>query len=494
MTTRTKILVRGTVQGVGFRPYVYSLAKRGGLRGQVLNNESGVVIDLEGEHEAIDHFVTELRKTPPALSNIESVLRQDGIVDVPFKDFHILPSRSNGSARLPIAPDTAVCDECLVEMFDPGDRRYRYPFINCTNCGPRFTIVESVPYDRERTTMSDFSMCAACRAEYEDPLDRRYHAEPIACDSCGPHLFLFRAAVAGGFPESGNEPHHSYRQLQPPADGGSCALIRAVRRLIDDGRIVAVKSLGGYHLVCDATNADAVMRLRQRKVREEKPFALMAGSVEVIEKYCEVSDTENEILKSRERPIVLLSKKAASLPDEVAPGVSTFGFMLPYTPLHYLLLEDRDTPLVMTSGNISDEPIAYNDADAAERLNHIADFFLTNDRRINIRIDDSIVRVNKSKIQNPKSKIVIRRSRGYAPAPIHTSFDFGRQILACGAELKNTFCIGRGNHAFVSHHIGDLENLETLRSFTDGIEHFKKLFDLEPECDRVRSPPGISFD
>ncbi len=483
MTTRTKILVRGTVQGVGFRPYVYSLAKRGGLLGQVLNNESGVLIDLEGDHEAIDHFVSELKRTPPALSNIESVLRQDGVGDVPFEDFHILPSKSNGSAQLPVAADTAVCDDCIRELFDLADRRYKYPFINCTNCGPRFTIVESVPYDRERTTMSEFKMCAACRAEYEDPLDRRFHAEPIACESCGPRIFLSEPpAVAGGFGGSGNELSIADRRLQQPATAGGSDLVGVARRLLRNGKIVAIKSLGGYHLACDATNAGAVTRLRQRKVREDKPFAMMAGSVEVIEKYCEASDTEKELLTSRERPIVLLAKRPlAGLPEAIAPGVPTFGFMLPYTPLHHLLLEGCDTPLVMTSGNISDEPIAYKDPDATEKLSRIADYFLTNDRRINIRMDDSIVRISQSKIQNPKSKIVIRRSRGYAPAPIHTSITFDRQILACGAELKNTFCMTRDRHAFVSHHIGDLENLETLRSFTEGIDHFKSVFDLEPK-------------
>jgi hydrogenase maturation protein HypF len=462
MGTRTKILVRGIVQGVGFRPYVYTLARRGGLRGRVLNNETGVVIDLEGDNDAIDRFVTELEKIPPALSSIESVLREDNLdARRPFDDFVIEASTANGHARLSIAPDTAVCDECVAELSDPDDRRYRYPFINCTNCGPRFTIIESVPYDRDRTTMREFEMCTACRTEYEDPLDRRFHAEPVACDECGPRL---RLTDSGG------------------ADDNAGDIIRRAIELYDRGKIVAVKGLGGYHLSCDAANAAAVRNLRTRKFREDKPFAMMARSIGVIERYCEVSAAESDLLTSRERPIVLLAKKeSVSLPAEIAPGVSTFGFMLPYTPLHHLLLNGRDEPLVMTSGNMSDEPIAYKDADAAERLNPIADYFLTNDRRINIRTDDSIVRTPKSAIRNPRSAIVLRRSRGYAPVPVTTSVRFDRQILACGAELKNTFCIARDNSAFLSHHIGDLENLETLLSFTEGIEHFRDLFDLEPD-------------
>ena len=463
MTTRTKILVRGTVQGVGFRPHVYTLARRSGLRGRVSNNESGVLIDVEGDHDAIDNFVSELERNPPTLSNIESLSRQDFLQHASFRDFEILPSTRNGSAALPVAADTAICDECVRELFDPSNRRYLYPFINCTNCGPRFTIVESVPYDRERTTMRSFVMCRECCDEYQDPLDRRFHAEPIACDVCGPRLAL-----------------NNRDGLEDQSED----LIARTVELLAGGKIVAVKSLGGYHFVCDALNAEAVTNLRKRKVREDKSFALMARSVEIVERYCEVSETESEVLRSRERPIVLLAKRFDSLPEEIAPGVSTYGFMLPYTPLHYLLFEGRDTPLVMTSGNISDEPIAYEDIDAEARLNRIADYFLTNDRRINIRADDSIVRVTKNRpatLGGADKVIAVRRSRGYAPAPIKTSLYFDRQVLACGAELKNTFCLARDNHAFLSHHIGDLENLETLRSFTQGIEHFKSLFDLSPE-------------
>lgn len=450
-------MVRGIVQGVGFRPYVYSLAKSRGLRGSVLNNESGVVIDLEGDHDAIDGFVFDLKSKPPALSNIESVSRHDDLTVSSFADFRILTSERNGASQLPVAADTCVCDACVRELFDPANRRYRYPFINCTNCGPRFTLIESVPYDRGRTTMRDFGMCSKCRGEYEDPTDRRFHAEPIACEKCGPSMRLTAA--------DGNE---------IVADD----VIVQTRKLIDDGRIVAVKGLGGYHLVCDALNADSVETLRRRKYREDKPFALMARSMSVIERYCEVSHVERDLLTSRERPIVLLLRREdAAVPSGIAPGMKTLGFMLPYTPLHHLLFEGLDKPLVMTSGNMSDEPIAYQDSDAAAGLNQIADHFLTNDRRIHIRTDDSILRVRRPS----HVPVVIRRSRGYAPASIKPSFRFEKQILACGAELKNTFCLAKDNHAFISHHVGDLENLETLRSFTEGIEHFKHLFDLSPE-------------
>ncbi|MEP7076020.1 MAG: carbamoyltransferase HypF [Acidobacteriota bacterium] len=456
METRTKILVRGIVQGVGFRPYVYSLAKSRGLRGSVLNNESGVVIDLEGDGEAINGFVCDLENRPPALSNIESVSRVDEVAGALFEDFRILPSESNGRLRQPVAADTAVCDDCVREMFDPHDRRYRYPFINCTNCGPRFTLIENVPYDRERTTMRDFRMCRECRAEYERPSNRRFHAEPIACEKCGPRLTL-------------NDANGS----AITADD----LVAETRDLLNSGRIVAVKGLGGYHLVCDALNAASVERLRRRKLREDKPFALMARSLSVIEKYCFLSQAERDLLTSRERPIVLLSSKPiGAIPSGVAPGVATLGFMLPYTPLHHLLFEGLDGPLVMTSGNISDEPIAYRDAEGSERLKSIADYFLTNDRRIHVRTDDSIARIDRC-----SRKVIVRRSRGYAPIPITTAFRFEQRILACGAELKNTFCLAKDNHAFLSHHIGDLENLETLGSFTEGIEHFRHLFDISPE-------------
>ncbi|HET6977175.1 MAG TPA: carbamoyltransferase HypF [Pyrinomonadaceae bacterium] len=454
MTTRAQIIVRGMVQGVGFRPFVYSNASRRALHGRVLNNAAGVLIDLEGDASEIDRFVCELQSNPPPLASIESIERLENLVPLDYEDFQILESDSAGRKFVPVPADVATCDDCLRELFDKSNRRYRYPFINCTNCGPRFTIVKRVPYDRENTTMQSFEMCDACRAEYENPLDRRFHAEPIACEVCGPCLHLLDRE---GRYFSGNA-------------------VATANMLLVAGKILAIKGIGGFHLACDALSKDAVNQLRGRKFREDKPFAVMARSVEMIRSFCRISSNESALLESPARPIVLLERKRGNaIPRAVAPGVNTLGFMLPYTPLHYLLLESLDRPIVMTSGNISDEPICFRDNDASERLHGIADYFLVHDRPIHTRTDDSVVRSFNER------EMVLRRSRGFAPAAVRTSFKFERSILACGAELKNTFCLARGHSAFVSHHIGDLENLETLRSFTEGIEHYKHLFDVEPE-------------
>ena len=461
LTTRVQILVRGIVQGVGFRPFVFSLAARHALTGRVHNNAIGVLIDVEGEASAVEEFVNEISLNPPPLSLIESVELSDDLDPANYDDFRIIESAPDGEKFANVSPDIATCRDCLEELFDPQNRRYRYPFINCTNCGPRFTIIEGIPYDREQTTMRDFEMCEACRAEYENPLDRRFHAEPVACADCGPRVTL---TDAGGV------------ELALDSPGGEDVVSRA-RRLLLGGEIVAVKGVGGFHLACDGLNAEVVRRLRSRKYREDKPFALMAGSVEVVRKYCLVSEAEESLLLSASSPVVLLARRpGANIPHTaVAPGVKMLGFMLPYSPLHHLLLENLDRPLVMTSGNVSDEPVCYEDADARKRLSGIADYFLWHDRRIHIRADDSVARVHAGQ------EMLLRRSRGYAPAPIRVGFKFARQVLACGAELKNTFCLTRENHAFVSHHIGDLENLETLRSFEGGIEHYKRLFNLRPE-------------
>ena len=459
MATRVQILVRGVVQGVGFRPYIFSLARRRDLRGQVLNNAAGVLIDVEGEKNDIEQFINEIEFNPPPRSQIESVERRDNLPLANYLEFRIVESESAGRKFVPLSADIATCADCLRELFDPRDRRYRYPFINCVNCGPRFTIVEDVPYDRARTTMREFTMCAACRAEYENPCDRRFHAEATACAVCGPRLYLTD--------ENG-------RELEGGDDAIGCA-----RGLLLQGQILAIKGVGGFHLACDAANAEAVERLRRRKYREYKPFALMAGSIEMIKDYCSVSTFERDLLLSTQRPIALLARKPESaLPDwpmAVAPGLNSLGFMLPYAPLHYLLLENLDRPLVMTSGNVSDEPICYENRDALERLSKIADYFLLHNRRIHVRADDSVV------CARGKKEMILRRARGYAPRALRTSIRFAREVLACGAELKNTFCLARGDHAFISHHIGDLENLETLRSFEHGIEHFKRLFNLRPE-------------
>jgi hydrogenase maturation protein HypF len=412
------------------------------------------VIDLQGESTDIEHFLHELRTNPPPLSQIESIERHDDVGSIDFERFEIVDSVTDGRKVVPVSADVATCADCLSELFDPTNRRFRYPFINCTNCGPRFTIIQDVPYDRRVTTMNSFTMCDACQAEYEDPSDRRFHAEPNACAVCGPRLRLLDLTGS----EVSRDP------------------LSLVRELLVSGKILAIKGIGGFHLACDALDEAAVEKLRRRKFREDKPFALMARSQEVVSRYCDVSKAEALLLQSIERPIVLLrSRRPSPIPHSVAPGVSTLGFMLPYSPLHHLLFADFDRPLVMTSGNVSDEPICYDDDEAAIRLQKIADYFLVHDRRIYMRMDDSVTRVVEG------SPTLVRRSRGYAPSPIKTSFEFQQPILACGAELKNTFCLAREHHAFVSHHIGDLENLETLRSFTTGIEHFKRLFAIDPE-------------
>jgi hydrogenase maturation protein HypF len=457
MATRSQILVRGIVQGVGFRPFVYSQANRRALRGRVLNDASGVVIDVEGNAGDIEQFVLELASNPPPLSSIESIECNNNLGLANYREFRIVESDLTGRRFVPLSPDIATCDDCLKELFDPRDRRYRYPFINCTNCGPRFTIIEDIPYDRSRTTMRDFVMCSDCEAEYTNPLDRRFHAEPTACAACGPRLFL---VTADG------------REIVRGDDDG----ISRARQLLSEGGILAIKGIGGFHLACDALNREAVERLRRRKYREDKPFALMASSLDLVRNHCYLSEPEMNLLNSEQRPIVLLEKKPYSdIPRAVAPAVNNLGFMLPYSALHHLLLQDLDRPLVLTSGNVSDEPISYENEEALRYLRNIADYFLLHDRRIHVRSDDSVTRVSDG------HALILRRSRGYAPAPIKTRLNFEQEILACGAELKNTFCLARGNYAFVSHHIGDLENLETLKSFTEGIEHFKRLFYLQPE-------------
>lgn len=454
VTTRAQIIVRGIVQGVGFRPFVYSNANRRALHGRVLNNASGVLIELEGDASDIERFVHDLRSNPPPLASIDSIERLENLVPLDYSDFQILESDSAGRKFVSVPADVATCDDCLRELFDESNRRYRYPFINCTNCGPRFTIIKRVPYDRDNTTMQSFEMCEACHAEYLNPLERRFHAEPTACEVCGPHLRLLD--------QEGRE-----------VAGDAVAM---TTELLAAGKVLAIKGIGGFHLACDALSKEAVAQLRGRKFREDKPFALMARSVEMIRSYCRISNNEIALLESPARPIVLLERKRGNaIPRAVAPGVNTLGFMLPYAPLHYLLFASLDRPLVMTSGNISDEPICFQDDDAQQRLHNIADYFLVHDRPIHIRTDDSVVRSFNER------EMVLRRSRGFAPAAIRTAFKFERSILACGAELKNTFCLARDHSAFVSHHIGDLENLETLRSFNEGIEHYKHLFDIEPE-------------
>jgi hydrogenase maturation protein HypF len=451
--------VRGIVQGVGFRPFVYALAQRHGLSGLVRNDTRGVHIDVEGAPERLDLFLRDLEAEAPPLAVVEEVEWQQ-FPPRGGSGFHIEESGrgEQASRRTLIAPDVAVCDACLAELLDPPDRRYRYPFINCTNCGPRFTITRSIPYDRTMTTMAGFVMCPACRREYDDPADRRFHAQPNACPVCGPRLHLLD--------RSGRE--------VPLSDGD--AVSESARLLAVEGTILAVKGLGGYHLACDPFNAGAVDTLRRRKLRQDRPFALMVRNLDQVRELCHVRPEELDLLASPARPIVLLERTSSPrhIAAEVAPRQNTLGVMLAYTPLHHLLLRDAGIPLVMTSGNRTDEPIAFRDEDLFAQLGDIADFFLMHDRPIHVRCDDSVVRAWRG------DPYLVRRSRGYAPAPLPLAEPVSCPVLACGGELKNTFCLARGRHAFMSHHIGDLENYETYRSFTEGIEHFRRLFDVEP--------------
>jgi hydrogenase maturation protein HypF len=457
---RTAIRVEGIVQGVGFRPFVYALATSCGLGGLVGNDVNGVFAEVEGPAAAVARFLDLLQEQAPPLSRIERVTTKD-IPPEGSPEFSIVASEPGGARRALVSADSAPCADCLAELADPADRRFGYPFINCTNCGPRFTIVEDVPYDRALTTMSRFEMCDLCAAEYYDPADRRFHAQPVCCPACGPRLSLLDPA---GTPVPGR--HEA---------GGPIA---AAAGLLRAGKVLAVKGLGGYHLAVDAGRAAAAAALRARKHREDKPFAVMVADVAAARALCEVDAAGEELLASGRRPIVLLPRRAdvaGRIADAVAPGNRQLGVLLPYTPLHHLLLREIGRPMVLTSGNVSDEPIAFTDADAIARLGGIADAFLTHDRAIHIRTDDSVVRAFRGRAA------IIRRSRGYVPEPLNVPVSFRRPVLACGGELKNTFCLGTGRHAFVSHHIGDLENVETLRSFTEGIEHFRRLFDIDPQ-------------
>jgi hydrogenase maturation protein HypF len=455
------IHITGVVQGVGFRPFVYGLAKKYKLNGWVRNTSAGVDIEVDGEQEILDAFVKALRDEAPPLSRIDELTASFQAPNG-FRSFEIVHSEAVEGAFQPISPDVSVCEDCLSELYDLSDRRYRYPFINCTNCGPRFTIIKDIPYDRPKTTMAPFPMCPDCEKEYTDPLDRRFHAQPVACPVCGPQIWLEKR-------ENGKT-----GQLVEKDDA-----IQQTRTTLKDGHILALKGLGGFHLACDATNAEAVSELRRRKLRVDKPFALMMVDVETIEQHCFVNDAERELLQSGARPIVLLQRKPESpIAKECAPGQDNLGVMLPYTPLHCLLLEkDNDFPeaFVMTSGNISEEPIATDNDEARIRLNDLADAFLMHDRDIHVRCDDSVVRVFE------KETYPIRRSRGYSPFPVKLPFE-APPLLAVGPELKNTFCITNKDYAFLSHHIGDMENYETLQSFEQGLEHFEKLFRVAPEA------------
>jgi hydrogenase maturation protein HypF len=454
MTERWVVVVRGIVQGVGFRPYVYNLARRVGLGGRVRNQTGDVSIEIEGDPAALNQFLAELIRDPPPLARIENVSCRT-CEPLGEQQFHIVPSDTQTIGKVYILADIATCDACVTELFDPSDRRYRYPFLNCTNCGPRLTVITGLPYDRERTTLAGFPMCPACRAEYEDPANRRFHAEPTACPACGPRLQL----------------HDSEGQPLEEPD----PLIRFTEA-IRGGSIGALKGLGGYHLVCDATNEAAVKELRRRKHRDEKPFALMVMDVAAAEAVCVVSPLEQLLLGSSDRPIVLLQRRPTNrIVESVAPGNPYLGLMLPYTPLHHMLMREVDgRPLVMTSGNRSDEPIAHEDDDAFKRLARIADLFLTHNRPIHVRCDDSVTRLVGG------VELPIRRSRGYAPKPIALPLSCPCPILAVGGQLKGTFALGQDRHAFLSQHLGDLDHYQAYQAFERDIELYEQLFAIRP--------------
>ncbi len=459
--TGVKILVRGTVQGVGFRPFIYNLASRFSITGTVTNSGDGVVIEAVAENDRLNAFVRAISEKRPPLSHITSIDTSSLLFDTIPEDFSIQTSSTTDSATTGIPPDSALCNDCYDELTDPSNRRFRYPFINCTNCGPRFTIVESIPYDRPKTSMKVFTMCSACEQEYQDPANRRFHAQPNGCPECGPGISW----------------HTSNGDLIGVKD-----VIAAAAEKLDHDKVIAIRGLGGFHLAVDGCSEAAVSMLRKRKNRPHKPLAIMVESLDILKKYCHFNKEEEQLLLSPEHPIVLLKRKAYSkLAPNLAPGIEDIGVMLPYTPLHSLLLEHKNCPaaLVMSSGNVSGVPICTANEDALERLESVADFFLLHNRDIVTRIDDSVVKIIDHK------PIIFRRARGFVPSPVRLPWHLPK-ILGCGAELKNTFCLGRDKSSFLSQHIGDLSNLESYDFYIESIEHLKRVFQLEPEvvaCD-----------
>ncbi len=463
---RLRLKIRGVVQGVGFRPFLYGVAGRFGLTGYVANTSEGVVVEVQGPQEELRRFQSVVVDEPPVLAQIKRI-EVSQVERVAESRFRIVESEVDRGSTTFVSPDVATCEDCLSEIFNVEDRRFRYPFTNCTNCGPRFTITRDVPYDRHATTMQGFTMCKDCLGEYEDPANRRFHAQPNACDVCGPQL------------------RFAAKNVENDSQGEEAIL--EAQRLMADGGIIAVKGIGGFHLACDARSDSAIAALRGRKGRIEKPFAVMCRDVETAERLVGMSGAERRLLTSHERPIVLLRKLyPPGVPELIAPGNELLGIMLPYSPLHHLLLNSVDEELkrldvlVMTSGNRSDEPIVIDNNEALDRLSDLADAFLVHDREILAPCDDSVLRIVEQR------ELPIRRSRGYAPMPVQLPFDLP-PILAVGGEIKNTLCLAKDDCAFMSQHIGDMENLETLRAFERSANHMSRLFRIEPEiiaCDK----------
>ena len=458
MKIRKNVIIKGIVQGVGFRPFIHKLVQNYNLSGWVLNSNQGVEIEVEGKEEELNNFISDVKKKLPPLARIEKV-EVNQLPLMGYKGFSIKKSMvKEEDSFVLVSPDISICEDCLQELFDPHNRRFRYPFINCTNCGPRFTIIKDIPYDRKKTTMNNFKMCSLCQGEYDDIEDRRYHAQPNACADCGPQISLYQNEI-------------KLEGIDP---------VEKAVKLLKEGKIGAIKGLGGFHLACDATNNKAVARLRRLKNREAKPFAIMSSDLEKIMQYCKLGEKEKEWLVNRARPIVLLQKKEDSLISPlVAPRNNYLGVMLPYTPLHYLLLKDNFTALIMTSGNITDQPIIGDNLEALEKLDGIVDFFLSYNRDIFNRCDDSVIKI----INN--DNMFFRRSRGYVPHPIILDFKL-KEVLALGGELKNTISFSKENYIFLSQYLGDLKSVETLEFFKESIRSFKKMFRVKPEiiaCD-----------
>ena len=454
--SRKQVKVNGTVQGVGFRPFIYQLAQRLKVLGWVQNTSDGVIIEIEADENTLDSFIKAIKTDAPIAAEVDSIETIE-LPSINYTDFVIKPSPAGTDTKTTIPPDMSICPDCLNDITDPNNRRYAYPFTNCTNCGPRFTITKGIPYDRPQTTMAEFIMCPDCKAEYENPLDRRFHAQPNACPICGPHLKL------SGFDNTDD-----------------AQITSKTAELLWAGKIIAIKGLGGYHLACDARNSEAVSTLRERKGRIGKPFAIMCSDIEEVNSICEVSKEAEKLLNSIQHPIVLLPRKENSgISESCAPAQTKLGIMLPYTPMHHLLLKESPKSLVMTSGNLSEEPIAHIDEDAVKRLSHIADYILSHNRPIYVPCDDSVVRIIDDK------PLIIRRARGYVPQVIHLSKKLP-QVLALGSDLKNTFCITKDKNALISQHIGDLENVSTIEHYKHNIDHFCKFFTAKPEviaCD-----------